>query len=417
MVFKKDFLWGAATSSHQVEGNNHNDWSEWEHANCARLASEAAKRNANAPTRIPDYIFQNYPNPFSKENYISGVACDHYNRFLEDFDIAKSLGHNAHRFSIEWSRIEPEEGKFNEKEIEHYRQVILALKERGIEPLVSLWHWPIPLWLKNKGGWLFSETPEYFKNYSRKVVSELGSEVKFWITLNEPGIYAANSFLKGLWPPQSKNPIEYFLVVSNLVKAHKLAYKEIKKINNSHQIGIAQNIVWFETENSNIVNLFLKKIANWWVNYYFLNKIENEQDFVGVNSYFHNLINFGFGKNKNGKVSDISWEIKPETLYYSVKTISKYKKPIYVTENGLADSRDIYRADFIKESLNWLSKAINDGVDVRGYLHWSLTDNFEWAHGFWPRFGLVEIDYKTLERKIRPSAWEYKKIIEDSKSI
>jgi beta-glucosidase len=417
MVFPKGFLFGSATSSHQVEGNNKNDWSEWEHANCARLADETAKRNTNAPTRMSDYILQSYPDPFSKENFISGVACDHYNRFRDDFDIAKQLGHNAHRFSIEWSRIEPEEGKFDEKEIEHYRQVILALKERSIEPFVSLWHWPIPLWLRDKGGWLFSETPEYFKNYSRKVVSELGSEVKFWITLNEPGIYAANSFLKGIWPPQSKNPISYLLAISNLVKAHKLAYKEIKKINSSAQIGIAQNIVWFEIDDSNPTNLFLKKIADWWVNDYFLNKIKREQDFIGVNSYFHNLINLGFGKNKNEKISDVGWEIKPESLYHSVKTVSKYKKPIYVTENGLADTQDIYRVDFIKESLSWLFKAINEGVDVRGYLHWSLLDNFEWAHGFWPRFGLVEIDYKTLERKIRSSAFEYKKIIEDFKNI
>src|SRR3989344_4765636 len=133
--FSEGFLWGAATSAHQVEGNNHNDWTQWEKENAERLSKESGEK-------------------YLPENYISGKACDHYNRYEEDFDIAKSLGHNAHRFSIEWSRVEPEEGKFNEKEIEHYRDVIRALRERGIEPFVTLWHWTVPIWFQKRGGWL-----------------------------------------------------------------------------------------------------------------------------------------------------------------------------------------------------------------------------------------------------------------------
>src|SRR3990167_9196102 len=192
--FPRNFFWGAATSAHQVGGNNHNDWTEWEYLNAKRLTLNAQKKN------WPDYILKNYPNPLQEENYISGRACGHYNRFREDFDIVKSLGHNAHRFSIEWSRIEPEEGKWNEKEIEHYREVISALRKRGIEPFVTLWHWTLPLWISKNGGWENRKTVRYFARYCEKVVYALREDVKFWITLNEPVVHAKISYLEGRWP-------------------------------------------------------------------------------------------------------------------------------------------------------------------------------------------------------------------------
>ena len=145
-TFPKDFLWGAATSAHQVEGGNRNDWSEWEKKNAEKLAKDA-------PKRFADWQVKKFPEMLTSENYISGAACDHYNRYEKDFDIAKELGHNAHRFSIEWSRIEPEEGKFDEKEVEHYRKVIQAIRDRGMEPFVTLWHWTNPLWISEIGGW------------------------------------------------------------------------------------------------------------------------------------------------------------------------------------------------------------------------------------------------------------------------
>lgn len=193
LKFPERFYWGAATSSHQVEGNNHNDWTEWEKQNAERLAKSAESKYALWLKTWLD-IKKQAQNP---ENYISGPACDHYNRFKEDFEIAKSLNHNAHRFSIEWSRVEPGEGKFNEKEIEHYREIINALRERNIEPFATLWHWPLPLWLKKKGGWKSGKTANYFSRYVEKLVSNFQKDVKFWITVNEPEIYAANSYLKG----------------------------------------------------------------------------------------------------------------------------------------------------------------------------------------------------------------------------
>lgn len=421
-LFPSGFYWGAATSSHQVEGGNVNDWSEWEHANSARLATEAVRRHANAPTRIPDYILERYPNPLQPENYISGKACDHYNRFEKDFDIAKSLGHNAHRFSIEWSRIEPEEGKWDEKEIEHYRKVIAALRARGMEPFVTLWHWPVPLWLRDKGGWQSKEMVRYFSRYVEKVVSSLKGEVKFWITLNEPEIYGSMSYLKGEWPPQEKNLFSYLSVIRNLIKGHCKAYEVIKKIQPEAGVGIAKNNIYVEAYENKLFGQLMKKFIDWWWNFYFLNRIKNHQDFIGLNYYFHKRLKFSsleylfrssnhlLSETESEERSDMGWELYPEGIYYVLMDLKKYNKPIYITENGLADAQDKHREWYIKECLKNMHRAIQDGVDVRGYFYWSLLDNFEWDKGFWTRFGLVEVDYKTMERKIRPSAFKYAEI-------
>lgn len=392
--FPEKFYWGAATSSHQVEGNNHNDWSEWE----------------KSEKRITFLRSKGLIEKYGLDNFISGRAADHYNRFREDFEIAKELGHNATRFSIEWSRIEPEEGKFDEKEIEHYKNVINVLKELEIEPFITLWHWTIPIWLRNKGGWQSNKISDYFVRYSKKLVEAFGKDVQFYITLNEPEIYASNSYFLGIWPPQKKNILTYLRVFHNLIKAHRKAYKAIKKVNPEAKIGIAKNNIYFEAYQNKLVNWILKKLADWWWNFYFLNRIKNYQDFIGLNHYFYNRINYGFNKNENKKVSDMGWELYPEAIYYVLKDLKRFDKPIYITENGLADAKDEKRAWFIFESLRNISQAIDNGVDVRGYLHWSLMDNFEWDKGFWPRFGLLEINYKTLERKIRPSAKFYRDI-------
>ncbi|MFC1700991.1 family 1 glycosylhydrolase [Patescibacteria group bacterium] len=239
MRFPKNFLWGAASSAHQVEGNNFNDWTEWEKKNAKRLAKKAKKY-------YQKWQKEQFQEMLKKENYISGRACDHYNRYEKDFDIAKSLNHNAHRFSIEWSRIEPEQGKFNQQEIEHYRKVILALKRRGIEPFVTLWHWTNPVWFSEKGGFEKHRNIKYFVNYAEKMVKELGKDVKFWITINEPNIYVSNSYLKGVWFPQKRNIFKYRKVLFNLIKAHKLSYDIIKNNFSKAKVGIAKNNIYFE---------------------------------------------------------------------------------------------------------------------------------------------------------------------------
>lgn len=429
--FPKGFLWGAATSAHQVEGNNYNDWTEWESANSARLAASAAKRHANAPTRIPDYILEKYPNPLQEENYISGRACDHYNRFREDFDIAKSLGHNAHRFSIEWSRIESEEGKFNEKEIEHYREVILALRERGLEPFVTLWHWTLPIWVREQGGWENKKIIDYYARYVEKVVSAIRG-IKFWMPLNEPGVYVGLGYIQGVQPPGIRNLLKANKVFQNLMEAFRKAAQIIREQDSDAKVGISHYAAYTASYKNFPWNRLLAFILHYIKNIRFLNSVKKEADFIGIQYYHTDFINLKLGgrfgileiKNPNQWLSDMNWQIYPEGLYHILKWAGGYNKPVYITENGVADSRDIHRERFLREHLERVRRAIKEGVDIRGYFYWSLLDNFEMprSDGFWPRFGLVEVDYqpeadpplegKTMERKIRQSAWEYKKIIE-----
>ncbi|MDE1970337.1 MAG: glycoside hydrolase family 1 protein [Patescibacteria group bacterium] len=399
--FPPQFLWGASTSAHQVEGNNHNDWSEWE----LRTATQKAYR-ASLHT-FPEYITKRYPDPRSKENYISGIAADHYHRFKEDIDLLQSLNLNAYRFSIEWSRIEPQEGEWNEEALLHYEEVLRELAAQKIEPFVTLWHWPLPIWLRDKGGWECSKTPEYFSRYAAYIATRLGSHIRFWITLNEPEVYASKSYLLGVWPPQKRNYFAYAHVMKNLVRGHRAAYHCIKAVDPHAQIGIAKQNAYFEAHKKTLVNRLLCALVRWYGNEKLLNSIDTTQDFIGLNHYFHYCIHQGAICNNKAKKSDLGWELYPEGIYHVLKDLELYRKPIYITENGLADAEDMYRAWFIKETLYHIHRAIQEKVDVRGYFHWSLLDNFEWAEGFWPRFGLVEIDYHTLTRIPRPSCIIY----------
>ena len=381
--FPKGFLWGAATSAHQVEGNNKNDWTEWE----------------SSPQRVADLVGRNL-NP---GDYISGEACDHYRRFRSDFDIAKSLGHNAHRFSIEWSRIEPEEGKFNEHEIEHYREVVKALRERGIEPFVTLWHWTLPLWVRDRGGWESPDIAARFALYCKRVAEEFRQDIKFWAVLNEPQYWLWRAYFQGDFPPHKRNFFAAARVHQHLVQAHKAAYRALKAVNQDFSVGVVESTGWFEPH---VARFFLQGIRN----FLFPSRVRGNFDFFGLNYYRRETL---FGKHGAGSISDIGWDIYPDGFYAIAKECyRRFKKPIIVTENGIADANDTKRAAYIRDHILAMRKAMQEGVDVRGYLHWSLLDNFEWDSGFGPRFGLVEVDYKTQERKIRASALEYKKIIE-----
>lgn len=410
LTFPQGFLWGAATASHQVEGGNRNDWSEWEKTHADRLARQSADRFSHTPNWE---IFKGRAQ--DPKNYISGKACDHYHRFEEDFDIARSLGHNAHRFSIEWSRIEPEEGVFDQAAVEHYRKVLLALKERNLVPFVTLWHWTLPVWLAEKGGIANGKFPTYFARYAEKIARELGSEIAFWITLNEPDVIASHAYQKGAWPPQQKSNLAFVRVLFNLIEAHKQAYKVIKKSLPEAPVGIAKHQVSFVVARNTLINRALKKIGHYFWNRWLLNRIRNHQDFIGLNHYNRNVVDNGFYRNPNERVTDFGWELFPESIYQAITELAPYKKPIYITENGIADASDTLRQEFIPRSLKAVHQAIRDGADVRGYLHWSLLDNFEWDKGFWLRFGLIGIDYETQERIVRPSALAYAEICKNNR--
>ncbi|MDD5397182.1 MAG: family 1 glycosylhydrolase [Candidatus Moranbacteria bacterium] len=405
LQFPKGFLWGSATSAHQVEGGTRNNWSQWEQMNATRLSQEAK-------TKWKFWQQEKFPEMFEPKNYISGLACDHYNRFEADFDIAKELGHNAHRFSIEWSRIEPEEGKFDEKEIEHYRKVIVALRERGLEPFVTLWHWTNPIWLEEKGGCECEEFAGHFSKYVGHVVKKLGKDVRFWITLNEPTSVIASAYMSGVWPPQKQSYFVSWKLYSNFAKAHIAAYEIIHEFDDDAQVGFANILHSFEAyDKKSLLDKLMIKIGRYIANNRMLNLTKGYNDFLTVQYYFHNRFKFPRKLHLSDKVeSDLGWEIFPEGIYHILKRLKKYNLPIYVTENGLADASDEKRTAFIQDHLLWIHRSINEGTDVRGYFYWSLLDNFEWDKGFWPRFGLVAVDFKTQERKIRPSSLEYAKI-------
>jgi beta-glucosidase len=379
--FPKDFLWGSSVSSYQVEGNVNNcDWSK------------------KFPAR---------------------TACNYYLNYEHYFDLAKELNQNVHRFSLSWSRIQPEEGKFDRKQIEHYKKMLLALRERGIKPMVTIWHWTLPLWMSEKGGWENSKFSEYFEEYTRFVVEELDDLVDLWLTTNEPMIYTSLAYVLGKFPPQKNNLLAVPKVFYNFIETHKKAYKAIHDINENAKVGVAQNLSFVDAYNENsVLNKTAASAFNFFRNRLFLELTKNYQDFLGINYYFHNRVKitskFPFLKieNENKKVSDLGWEIYPEGLYYVLRDLKKYDLPIYITENGLADKKDKKRAKFITEHLKQIHRAIQDGVDVRGYMHWSLIDNFEWIEGFGPRFGLVEMNYKTMRTKVRKSAREYARICE-----
>lgn len=401
--FPEGFFFGAATSSHQVEGACTNDWSEWEKMNSARLADNYSKSNADHPTRFS--VEGSDP-----DNYISGKSVDHYNRFDEDFAIAAKLCLNAYRFSVEWSRIEPAENEWNLKEIDHYHRVLDSLYKNNIEPFVTIWHWTLPLWLSSTGGVMNKKFSFYFARYAAKLAESFGDKVKFYITINEPEIYSLNSYMSGKWPPMRKGLLSYYHTISVLINTHKAAYRSIKTVSPETNIGPACNMTFFESGGGPL-NYIATILAERLWNRFFISRIYQETDFIGLNYYFHNRIKYGFNKNRNETVSDMGWELYPEGIFHLLYKLRKFNLPVYITENGLADADDTRRGKLIEDTLKNVYKAIQEGCNVRGYFHWSLLDNFEWDKGFWPRFGLVSVDRKTMKRTVRKSAETYTRII------
>jgi len=239
-------------------------------------------------------------------------------------------------------------------------------------------------------------------------------EVKFWITLNEPEIYVWGSYFQGEWPPQKRLRRLSYRILNMLYTAHSRAYDIIKNINPNSEVGIVQNRPFNDPINNRMVNKIVASTINYFPLDYYINKIKNKIDFIGLNYYFYNPINLFNEKRKKYFRSDLGWEVNEECIYHILTDLKKYNKPIYITENGLADANDIYRDEFITNTLVNVYRAISEGVNVKGYIHWALIDNFEWDKGFWPRFGLVRMDYKTGERHIRPSAYKYAEIIKNN---
>jgi beta-glucosidase len=415
-LFPKDFLWGASTASHQVEGNTHNQWTVWELENAARLAKTAKQRLDWVPKW--NEIKTQACDP---ENYISGKGIEHYSRYKEDFRIAKSLNHNAFRFGIEWSRVEPENGAWDAAGWQHYREYIQELLDLGLEPVLNLWHWTMPTWFTDMGAFEKRKNIKYFERFVSKVVKELQiDKLKIIITLNEPNVYSSFGYATGEWPPNKKNYWTFLKVYYNLTLAHKAAYKVLKAANPKLQIGVAAQLANIQAKRpQNLLDLTATRWMRYFWNWWFLNRIRKYQDYVGFNYYFTDYYQFRDYKNSkttelfhranpNQPKSDLGWYMEPEGIYpLLVRVWAHYKKPIMITENGLADKDDANRRWWIEETIVAMERAISEDVEMIGYLHWSLLDNFEWAYGWWPEFGLIHVDRKTMKRTPRTSALYY----------
>jgi beta-glucosidase len=399
--FPKDFLWGASTSSHQVEGGTNSQWDEWERLKAGKLPVQTQKLLGRLDS-WPDIQAQaNDP-----DNYIAGDAVQHYLRYKEDFKLLTKLNMNAFRFSLEWSRIEPEQGKFDEAAIRHYREYILELKRLGIEPFMTLWHFTNPVWFEKKGGWERRENVHLFEQYVTRVADEFGDLVKFVSPLNEPNTYVTISYILGLWPPQKHKLFLAWKVYKHLIRAHEKAYIILKQHNPKVQVGTAMamgnDLPVSKFFLSRLVAFVWQRLFNWWL----LDTQRKTHDFIGLNYYLTNYYGwYGRFQNPPKPLNDLGWYMEPKAIGRLLKLVHfRYRKPIYVTENGLADREDAYRTWWIQETIIAMQDAIDEGVDLRGYMHWSLLDNFEWAFGWLAQFGLVHVDRKTMERTLRPSA-------------
>jgi beta-glucosidase len=397
--FPEGFLWGTASAAHQVEGDNRNcDWWEYE---------QQPGRIANGDT--------------------SAVACDHYHRYREDFKLLRDLNQNAHRLSIEWSRIEPSEGEFDGRQIRHYRDVLGELREQGIQPMVTLHHFTSPLWFVRKGGWTDRESSRAFLPFVSRVADELGDLVSMWCTINEPTIYAANGWISGEFPPSHQADLPtFYRVVSNMRRAHELAYSAIKRRCPDAPVGLSHHKFLFLPATSRQRDLLAARTAQFTVDRWpvgpgqFRRVVEATSDYVGIAHYWAQMAAFDPGKPKDqfirrfnvpgAELTDMGFSSDPVYMRQVLNELKALGKPVYITENGLASNDDARRVRYLVDILRSVRLAIDDGVDVRGYFHWTNLDNFEWARGYGARFGLIAVDRATLERTVKPSGRLYGRI-------
>ncbi|MBC7764091.1 glycoside hydrolase family 1 protein [Microbacteriaceae bacterium] len=411
--FPKHFLWGASTSAHQHEGNNHNQWSVWELENAKALAAKSAYQYGDLEhwSRIK----HGAKNP---DNYVSGRAAGHYENYAYDLELARKMNMNAWRFSIEWSRIQPTDGAWNAEAVQHYKQYLAELKRQGLEPVVTLFHFTLPVWFAEKGGFTKRSNAQYFVNYASRLLDELGGSVRFIITLNEPEVYAMESYARGHWPPQQTNWRAAWQVMRVLAYTHNKTADMIHAKNRRFKVSIAKNSAYIYPGDDAALSEHSASFMQYIKDDYFLKKVVKRCDFIGMNFYFSDRV-YGYRiHNADDHINDLGWSMHPDHLRYALERVwEKYKKPIMITENGVADSEDEHRKWWITETIIGMQTAMNNGVELIGYIHWSLLDNFEWDKGFWPRFGLFSVDYATMKRHPRPSAIWFSRLLKQLRGV
>ena len=445
MGFAKDFVWGAATSSYQIEGTGRD--------------SGKGQNIWDVFTKEPGRVY---------EGHTGDIACDHYHRFREDVAYMKELGLKGYRFSIDWSRVLPEgTGKVNEKGIDFYNALIDELLEQGIEPYITLYHWELPYEIYKRGGWMNPEIVEWFGQYARLVAERFSDRVKYFFTLNEPQCFVGLGFLQGCHAPGVKAPLrDTFEMAHNALKAHGRAVQMLRAYGKQNvQIGYAptSGMCYPEKETPKDIEAARKALfalpddlsnwtwnVSWWSDPVILGKYPEEGmkkyekylpvitdedmklisqpiDFYGQNIYNGRCIRMG----TDGRPEEVrrpagfpktatNWPVTPEALYWGPKFLyERYRKPIYITENGMdchdtvsqdGKVHDPNRIDFLARYLKNLKRAAEE-IDIRGYFQWSLMDNFEWDKGYAERFGIIYVDFETQERIWKDSAYWYRDLI------
>ena len=421
--FPRGFLWGTATAAHQVEGNNtNNNWWKWEQEGHTRQKSE--------------------------------LACDWWGgRWKEDLDRAAETGQNAHRFSVEWSRIQPEPDQWDESALERYRAMLRGMLERGITPMVTLHHFSDPVWLAEKGthstgsgqGWETDAVVPLFEKFVRKVVEALKEYTSLWCTVNEPNVYALNGYITGDFPPGKHNMRLAMVVIANMLKAHAAAYRAIHEIQPEARVGYAWHYrpmnaarPWFPLDvlmrniQYNALNLAFPSgisggVMKTPIGNFRVPEAKGTQDFFGLNYYSVDTVKFDltspkevFGRRYFPADSDLSGTNFianiPNGIFDSLKWITNMYPglPILITENGVEDAEDKMRPRYLAQHLQQVWRAVNYNWPVKGYFHWSLVDNFEWERGWTQRFGLWGLDVETQARIRRPSVDLYAEICKEN---
>jgi beta-glucosidase len=413
--FPKGFLWGTATAAYQVEGNNPNsNWFTWE----------------QQPGRI-------------MKGDKSGNACDWWNgRWREDFHRAAEGHQNAHRMSIEWSRIQPEPNRWDEEALNRYIEMIRRLAELNITPLITLHHFSDPQWFVDMGGWENDTAASYFEKYVRKVVQALKDYVNLWCTFNEPNGYATLGFVLGVFPPGKKSIRLCFEVMVNIVRAHAAAYRTIHQIQPQARVGIANYYRSFvPAKNWSPLDLLITKTLRQLNDIFALAahdgvvrfatsrkrvpEAKQTQDYLGLNYYTRDYVKFDLFNPKElfsrrfsrpGVALSTTRYIANEPLgmFEALKWGLQYNIPIIITENGIEDTDDLVRPRYMVEHIHQIWRAVNFNWPVKGYFHWTLVDNFEWERGWTQRFGLWELDVESQARHKRPSAELYAEICREN---
>lgn len=413
--FPRGFLWGTATSSHQVEGNNTiNNWWAWE----------------QRPGKVAN-------------GQKSGLACGWWGgRWREDFDRAAETHQNAHRFSIEWSRVQPTPDRWDEAAIDRYREMLRGLQERRLKPMVTLHHFSDPMWLEEKGGWENPQVVDWFETYVDKVVEAFKDYVNIWVTINEPNALAALAYLYAEYPPGKNDLGAAFNVMINQVKAHAAAYHAIHGIQPTAQVSIALHVrPLIPAKDWSPLDRLTAGISNGIFNDFFpraltsgvmrlsawrksVPEAKNTLDYLGINYYTREQMAFifdpkaaftrrSFPKDLEKSPNDFLAN-DPQGLKEVLNWAKEFKLPIMITENGVEDAKDALRPRYIIEHLHQIWRQVNENVPIRGYFYWTMVDNFEWDYGWNLRFGLWELDPESQARSKRPSADLYAEICQEN---